>query len=452
MNRRRFEPERFAEFRFTSYEIDPAAATVSLRYALDDEEHFEERLHFHGASFPSDPEGRAALEAAVAALHLISGVSYYKTALPPRIAVETASLSRPAARFLGDLYVQGLSEFAWRNRLEDLASRISFPAADANTEPVPLRLPRRTLVPIGGGKDSIVTLEMLRSGDEPMSVFSVGAAPPIAATARVSGADHIVVTRQLSPRLLELNAEGALNGHVPITAIVSAIACVAAVVYGFDTVAMSNERSASVGSFRWDGLDVNHQYSKGIGFERDMRAFLASEVVEGLEYFSMLRPAAELAIGRAFSRIEGYDTAFTSCNTVFVIDERRRGTGWCSNCPKCRFAFLILAPFMSPDRLVPILGRNLLADESQLDGFLELAGVTSFKPFECVGETRETIAAFRLLAEQPEWRHEPVVRHFRQAVLPVSDQSSDPSEVLELSSDHEIPERYLPLVTKHLGA
>ena len=85
--------------------------------------------------------------------------------------------------------------------------------------------------------------------------------------------------------------------------------------------------------------------------------------------FSVLRPASELAIARAFARLDAYHDAFTSCNTIFRLDPDLRGGSWCCDCPKCRFVYLALAPFSTPEQLREIFGRDLLAEEHQFEGF-----------------------------------------------------------------------------------
>jgi UDP-N-acetyl-alpha-D-muramoyl-L-alanyl-L-glutamate epimerase len=399
---RRFDPARFQTFRFTGRRFQDRTAV--LEYALDDELRFVERIRFPGAD--GEPS-----EALLELLHLVAGVSYYKVAAPPSIEHAGSPLARA-------LYTDGLAEFGYLNGI-DLRRRVRFEGAEsAAALAEPLSLPRRTAVPIGGGKDSIVTLEALRAAGEPLVAFSVGDPEPIRRTVEVADVDHIVVERELSPNLSELNAAGALNGHVPITAVVSAIACFAAPLYGFDAIAMSNERSASEGNLVWNGTEVNHQWSKGIEFERLFRDELARRA-PGLDWFSFLRPWSELAIARAFARLDGYDDAFTSCNSVFRRDPERRGAGWCGDCPKCRFVFLVLAPWMEPDRLERIFGgRNLLDDPAQAEGFAELTGAAAHKPFECVGEEAESAAAMRLLA------------------------GGDAAGFLDPSPDHCLPERF----------
>jgi hypothetical protein len=430
---RRFDPARFETFRFTGRRYEDG--TALLEYALDDEVEFVERIRFPGAEGPPS-------EALLELLHLIAGVSYYKTAAPPAI-------DAPGSPLLEALYTDGLGEFGYVNGI-DMRDRVRFASEAEAHAAEPLSLPRRTAVPVGGGKDSIVTLEALKRVREPLVAFSVGNPEPIRRTVEVAGVEHVVVERELSPNLAELNAAGALNGHVPITAVVSAIACFAAPLYGFDAIAMSNEGSASEPTLVHRGVEVNHQWSKGLAFERLMREELALRA-PGLDWFSLLRPWSELAIARAFARLDGYDDAFTSCNSVFRRDPARRGAGWCGDCPKCRFVFLMLAPWMEPERLERIFGRNLLADPDQADGFAELVGRQ--KPFECVGERAESAAAMEMLRRDPLWRDAPLVAAHAPLAEPArterpslraiarSPGRSSVADPLEAVGEHFVPER-----------
>jgi hypothetical protein len=444
-----FDPSSYATFRFTGWRFDEASATTTLAYALDDAVAFEERIELPSGAPALDDERRRALEAVLDLLHLVAGVSYYKTAAPERIAVDTGRLSERRARFLTDVYVQGLGEYAFRNGI-DVASRVRFagdPAADP--EPVVLGRTGRSLVPVGGGKDSVVALETMRGAGADVTLFSVGDATPIAETARVAGLPRLIARRTLAPELLEANAAGALNGHVPVTAVVSLIAIATAILHGLDEVVLANERSASQGNLHWEGLDVNHQWSKGLGFERALRDLLTGEVVRGVDYFSLLRPASELAIARAFARHADYHHVFTSCNRAFRLDERRRTLGWCCECPKCRFVFLALAPWSEPEHLRGVFGEDLLDDPAQTAGFLALCALDEHKPFECVGEEEESIAAFRMLAADERWAGHAVVRAVGDRLPPAA---GDPGSVLALSDDHEVPDRLLPAVHARLGA
>lgn len=231
----------------------------------------------------------------------------------------------------------------------------------------------------------------------------------------------------------------------------SCVALLTAALHGFDTVAMANERSASSGNVTWDGVEVNHQFSKSRRAERLLRNAVA-EATHDVEIFSVLRPASELAIARAFARMEQYHPAFTSCNTIFRLDPELRGTSWCCDCPKCRFVFLVLAPFSSPSHLREVFGRDLLEDEEQFAGFALLTATGGHKPFECVGEEQESIAAIRLLADDPRWSGHRVVMRLATEVLPSAANAGDPATVLSLADDHDVPPAFMPAVSEILGA
>jgi len=447
-----FDPSAYATFRFGDWHFDEASATVTLAYGLDDAVTFEETIALPVGAPPLDPSRRAVLDGVLELLHQVAGVSYWKAAAPP--ALEIGPLSERRARFLRSVYVHGLGEYGYRNGI-DVARRIHFAGDAAVTRrDVALEPTGRSLVLIGGGKDSVVALETMRAAGADVTLFSVGDPTAIAATAAVSGLERLVARRTISPALLAANAAGALNGHVPVTAVVSLIALATAVLHGFDEVVLANERSASQGNVVLDdGTEVNHQWSKGLAFERALRDLLAHEVTPSVAYFSLLRGASELAIARAFARLEAYHHAFTSCNAAFRLDERRRAATWCGDCPKCRFVFLALAPWSEPEHLRSVFGADLLDRPEQTADFLALAGFEDHKPFECVGELEESVAAFRLLAGDPRWADHAVVRAARERLLPaVPVDFGDPAAVLALSDDHEIPPRLLPTVHARLRA
>lgn len=389
----------------------------------------------------------------------MAGVSYFKTALPGRVSCETGAPPPATVALLEALYSEGLGELAYTNGLAALP-RPSFPNGGA---PVAPRVERslaersqqpveRVLVPVGGGKDSAVALEIVRRSGRELALFSVGDAPPIARTVAAAELPRLLVRRRLDPGLTALNRVGAINGHVPITAIVSCVALLTAALNGFDAVAMANERSASAGNVSWDGVEVNHQFSKSLRAERLMSTALA-EADERLRLFSILRPASELAIARAFARLERYHGAFTSCNAIFRLDPELRAASWCCDCPKCRFVFLVLAPFCEPAHLREIFGADLLADERQFEGFALLTATGGHKPFECVGEEQESLAAIRLLAAQERWAGHSVVRRLVAEVLPrFAAADGDPEAALALSDEHEVPPELMGDVRALLGA
>jgi hypothetical protein len=440
------DPRHAKSFRFVR--CGYADGVAELVYAFDDGPELVERIRFPDAP-PLDGDRRQAFDAALRLLHLIAGVSYYKAGIPPAIAIENGLPDAAAAELLDALYLHGLAEFAYRNGL-DLRGRIAFPRADAHTIPVPAlplkgeELPSRALVPIGGGKDSLVVVESLKSIGVDATAAWVGASPLIAAVAARTGLPMLNLGRELSPVLFEYNRMGAWNGHVPVTAINSAILACAAMLYGFNAIVFANERSASAATLEYEGQQVNHQWSKGRDFEVAFAAYLRSHVAADLDYFSLLRPFSELAVTRAFARLgAAYFDSFSSCNRNFRISGPKPLDRWCGQCPKCHFVFLALAPFLPKPRLLKIFGRNLLDDETQAAGFDALIEYRDHKPFECVGEAAEARAALAALAARPEWREDALVGRFREEIAPQLDASAlavDPWLVPGV--EHQVPARF----------
>lgn len=432
------DPRLAAAFRFVRATY--ADGEAQLVYAFDDGPELVERIGFPDA--PAVPAAHAAaLAAALKLLHLIAGVSYYKAGVPRQILIENGPLDADTAQLLDTLYLHGLGEFAYQNKL-DLRGHIRFPHAGTHTPAAALGLPARSLVPVGGGKDSLVTVELLKRHGETATAAWVGHSPLIAACVAQSGLSGLNIARQLAPELFEYNKAGAWNGHIPVTAINSAVLAVAAVLYGYDAIVFSNERSASSATLEYAGQAVNHQWSKGWEFEQMLAAWLRSHVAADLSYCSLLRPLSELAVTRLFARESRYDGVFSSCNRNFRILGPRPADRWCGQCPKCHFVFLALAPFLPKPRLLGIFGRNLLDDEAQAAGFDALLEFREHKPFECVGEGRESRAALFALSQRPEWREDALVARFVQVVLPQLERSGLALEpLLQPSPEHGLPPR-----------
>lgn len=390
---------------FTFTDVERTSDRIVLHYHLDGVGDLAERLTFRGVDLaPRDAVVDDALGRAVRVLHLLAGVSYLKATLPPGLA--TGPLAPSTHRMIDAVVTDGLAELAWRNEF-DVRDHFELPEPVAAAAGVPSIHPTAgPLVPVGGGKDSIVTLTALADLDP--TLFAVNPRGPILRTFDRAGMPTITVDRTLDPDLFDLNERGAINGHVPITAIVSAIALVAAVAGGHDAVVLSNEASADQPTLVTpDGLAVNHQWSKSGAFEQLFADVVRHEVVADVDAFSLLRGASELWIARRFARLGDWDATFNSCNRAFHLQGRRRE--WCGQCPKCRFVFLALAPFAGRDRVIRILGRNLLDDAGQVDDFAALVGLADHKPFECVGEEAESAAAMARLAADPAWADDAVV-------------------------------------------
>jgi len=363
---------------------------------------------------PSDPSVAGALDV----LALTASVSYLKATLPSRIEVATRTFGPAARAMLSALLTDGLAELAMRaglGRLDEAFTLSHTPSGTAahaaaetgaGAEATPGATPPGVLVTVGGGKDSALALALAARHDPDALAVAVNPRAPMERTAAWAGVGLVRIERRLDRTLLELNARGAINGHVPITAIVTSAAVVAGAMLGRGTVLVSNERSADAATRLVDGWSVNHQYSKTSAFERLLGAALA-EAGAATRVVSLLRPLSELSIARAVVREDGLVAQVTSCNAAFALDGP--GDGWCGSCDKCRFVQLALAPFSQRDRLVADLGFDALDDPAQTDAFATMLDATT-KPFECVGTVEEVRLALDLLSVADGWRDAAVVR------------------------------------------
>jgi hypothetical protein len=423
-------------FRFRDRAIDLSTGEASFSYVLDGDE-FVERLVL--------PVGDGAVpERLLDVAHVVIGTSYYKLSAPPRLVFDRP-IAPEVAALAAETYDEGLREFAFTNGLP-VPHVVSVEADVVDDPAVTATLTSDwPLLPIGGGKDSAAVLSMLRDGATAVTISATGAQRRLAAAA---GIELLEVGRTLDPKLAERTAAGGLNGHIPITAVNSAISCLGAALWGHDAVVLGNERSASEPTriVAKEGVlvPVNHQHSKSFAYEE---AFARAVEPAGIAYFSVLRQLSELAIAGIVvddGRLLG---DFLSCNRAFVRSRAADAPQtWCLECAKCTFTFLMFAPFLTVDAAAAVFGGNPLELPSMVDAFAALWDPDA-KPFDCVGERMESAVAMARLAASDGWSSLPVVRALGAAAAAVADGfGATFASVLEPGGPHRIPAPLAALV------
>ncbi len=381
-------------------------------------------------------------------LHLLDicacvlGVSYYKLLAPFEIEAKEITLTKSESEFILDVYENGLGEFFARNKLKRYG-KIKFSSEKYIEQKKPnISLRDRILLPIGGGKDSLVSVQLLEKANLEFTPFAVNPKGPIISSIKRIGKSPIYVKRILDKKMIELGRmEGFYNGHVPSTAINSMIAALCALLFDFDNIALSNERSASEGNVEFDGRLANHQYSKSLEFEKLIADVLKNATGGELKYYSLLRPFSEVKIANIFEKENRFDDAFSSCNANFKLTGHD-GNLWCCNCPKCHFVFLILAMDMDKDRLIKIFGKNLLDDEKNETAYKELTGLVGHKPWECVGEILEAAACLFALCGKKDWQDDLLIAKLKNNLVNYYGEEKLKNaldDLLEDSFDHLIP-------------
>lgn len=335
-------------------------------------------------------------ERLVFSLGMAEAVSYWKATCSPEMRVECGELSPEQIQWWKKLWFAGLGEFFYVNGISaDKDSFVNIVPVGHFTYTFETERPEPTgcLVPIGGGKDSALTLETLTNAGMKCRCYAINKRCSITATVTTAGLDEnalITASRRFDRSLINLNKEGYLNGHTPFSSIVAFSAEITAYLNGLKYIVLSNEASANESTVV--GQEVNHQYSKSFEFEADFHSYEEKYLKTGIYYFSFLRPLAEFQIAKMFVSHKKYLPVFRSCN----LGSKVSPDIWCGECPKCLFVCLILSPFLSLDELNEIFGRDMLNDENMIDYFVELAGMSDHKPFECVGSIDEVRLAVSL--------------------------------------------------------
>lgn len=395
---------KFAAFRkehpvfvFRSYDIKETDDSVEMSFSFS----IPGLAEFSpGWSFPKPSgmtvSGDPVFERLAFSLGMAEAVSYWKAVCSPEFRVECGFLSESQKQWWKKLWFLGLGEFFYVNGIETSQQElVDIICTGTETESVsPQERERKgCLIPIGGGKDSALTLETLKNFGMECRCYTINRRCSVSGTVKAAGLpDDALITahRKFDRSLIDLNNKGYLNGHTPFSSVVAFSAEVTAYIYGLEYIVLSNESSANESTVA--GLSVNHQYSKSFEFERDFHDYEEKYLGTGISYFSFLRPLTEFQIAGMFTAHRKYLPVFRSCN----LGSKVSPDIWCGECPKCLFVSLILSPFLNLGELKEIFGRDMLNDPAMLEYFTELIGRSEHKPFECVGSVSEVNLAVSL--------------------------------------------------------
>jgi tRNA(Ile)-lysidine synthase TilS/MesJ len=356
-------------------------------------------------------------------LSLILGISYWKIFVPQKIEIKDFNLSQKQAKFWNTVYTKGLGEFFYKNEI-DFRNLIQFPYSNYSKSLITdtkrtKKKASRLLLGFGGGKDSIVAAERLKKKKQNLSLFVVYTqkkSPLINEAIKITGLPYLEVYRFLDEKLFHLYQnppkDKIYNGHVPISATISFIGLLLAVLYDFDEVLTANEKSANEGNVVYLSQIINHQWSKSEEYEKLFNQYVHQFITPNINYRSVIRDLTEIEIGKLFSQYPQYFYHFSSCNQNFKITKKNKKR-WCGQCPKCLFTYLILAPFLSKETIIKIFSEDLLNKKSLIQLFEQLLGEKETKPFECVGTKEDVFQALKLLENNAEYKNDYLVKYFK---------------------------------------
>lgn len=389
--------KKYKTFIYEKYEIKKTEDSYEITFYFNIPEltTFEPKLIINKTNITNNNIDENFLEYLVFNIGMVELISYVKCTCSPNIIIKAGYLDEEQTNWFKKLYYNGLGEFLYLNNIkEENIFNIISEGKKLNFNPNYKGL--GNLIPIGGGKDSCVTLELLKEDYDNNTCFIINPKEANINCTKVSKYENktISVKRILDKKIIELNKKGFLNGHTPFSAIVAFTSYLCAYLSNKEYIILSNEDSANEATVI--NTNINHQYSKTYEFENDFNNYTKKYFKINIKYFSLLRPLTEFQIGMLFSKMKKYHNVFKSCN----LGSKNENWNWCNKCPKCLFVYIILSPFLYKEELINIFKSDLYEDKELLETFIELLGYSKTKPFECVGTYNEVRYAVSMLIQK----------------------------------------------------
>lgn len=380
----------YKEFIYHSYEIKENKDSIEIKYEFEipNLSKFEPKIVIQKKNIKFESVNNDYIRYLAFNLGMVELISYWKCACPKNVIIKCGYLDEYQINWFKKLYYYGIGEYRYINHINITQDELMDIIVEAKKTDIEIPYIERsgTIIPVGGGKDSTVTLELLKDYKKDNYCLIIGSKEPSMKCAEIAGYENdkiIEISRTIDENIKKLNAQGFLNGHTPFSSMLAFLSYLVATLTGKKYIALSNESSANESNV--EGENINHQYSKSYEFEQDFTDYVKKYFSYEVKYFSMLRPISELQIAMLFSQNEQYHKIFRSCN----VGSKQIPWVWCCNCPKCLFVYSILSPFLYKEKLIDIFGEDMFENKELLNTFIDLCGYGKTKPFECVGTYEE---------------------------------------------------------------
>lgn len=375
---------------------------------------------------------------------MIELISYYKCCCPEKVVIEAGYLNDYDMKWFKKLFYNGLGEFLYKNNIsisEDELFDFEIKGEEIKLDDI-FYQGYGNLIPVGGGKDSVVSLELLKEYKDDNMCFIINPKGANIECSYVAGYedDSIVkIKRIIDKNLIDLNSRGFLNGHTPFSSVVAFNAYLMAYLTNKKYIVLSNENSANEATVI--GTNVNHQYSKSYEFEKDFYEFTKNNYGIDIKYFSLLRPLKEIQIAMLFSKYTKYHKVFKSCN----LGSKGSTWEWCCKCPKCLFVYIMLAAFLNKEEMVEMFGKDLLNEVELEKDFIELIGEGETKPFECVGSISEVVYAINKIISKYEGELPYLLNVYKEKY-----QREENIDLSYLDDEHNVVSEYLDILKENV--
>ncbi len=232
--------QKHSEFRFENYNFDFDTGVLTLKYSHDGDRQYEERITFE---LPDDIDSinQKMIDALAFYIFIIAGSSYYKSFAPPKMNLGEYTLDYWQADFFNMIYRGGLSQFVYENKLSvgDIAT---FEGSEASIHHAQDYDGAGVLLMQSGGKDSLLSSELMKKAKNEFvswHMSSTGKYPPVLDAV---GRPVVVSKRSFDIDAIKRDWEdGAMNGHIPFSALYAGFALLQAVLLDKNLVIASNE-------------------------------------------------------------------------------------------------------------------------------------------------------------------------------------------------------------------
>jgi len=447
-NQKKYEEFRekhdFFSYESFSYKIENEKVKIDFGFNLADKYYFNPQIEIPlQENLNTENLSVDFLDNIIFHIGMVELISYWKAACPKKLIIKPYSFTEEQILWWKKLYFHGLGEFYYVNGINDTITNFMEIVCVGKDLPkkAKLKLSEEYIVPVGGGKDSVVSIELLKAASEkitPLIMNPRGATTECVKASSIEYRDTIIINRFLDKQIIELNSKGFLNGHTPFSALLAFLTSLSAAMSSKRNVALSNESSANESTVL--DSNINHQYSKSIEFENDFRNYMQEYISEDINYFSLLRPLSELQIVSLFSKHKQYHSVFKSCNVG------SKENVWCGECSKCTFTFIMLSAFLPLEEVIAIFGKNLYEDKKLTFYLDQLCGLESTKPFECVGTTEEVnIAMQKFIKENPS-NNNYLITHYKEKSTFTYNQKATEEFMQTLEMEHNINDSLFALI------
>lgn len=298
------------------------------------------------------------------------------------------------------------------------------------------------LLAVSGGKESTFAFEWMQQANLAMEVFTLHHAGGILGDQWVQKFpvfDYIktqtylweINTHPQEDPATHFNYQGVRNDPTITNALF--IMMLIAEQQGHRFLVLANDKSSNESNATYQGREVNHQSAKGAAYIERFNDFLERKNLP-FRYVSLCEESYSIATVNELSLWnKKILNDLTSCNEAQWNTEDIR---WCCNCPKCAFSYALIESVTDYSFAKQAVGKDLFSLTQLEDIWKRLYDPNTEKPFECVGEKRETLMALVKCKQQRLKNGEPL-----GVLISIPNVEFDES-LLKVSAPQNIPKQH----------